>query len=92
MVVSILRLIDDISFVGNSEEETINLNEFKVDGKKYYLTTNVVDYYGSRYNGQTIQTVALTSMALSKGSYNPETNKELINYLIGEKDAYERNL
>lgn len=64
------------------------VSNVKVNGKKYYLTTNVVDYYGSRYNGQTIQTVALTSMALSKGSYNPETNKELINYLIGEKDTY----
>ena len=35
---------------------------------------------------QTIQTVALTSMALSKGSYSAETNKLLINYLIGKKD------
>lgn len=58
-----------------------------LDGNNAYITSNVVDYYGARSNVQTVQTVALTSMALSKGSYNPETNKLLINYLIAKKDT-----
>ena len=60
------------------------VNNINVDGTIAYITSNIVDYYGSRYG---VQTVALTSMALSKGSYNPEINKLLINYLIAKKDA-----
>lgn len=62
-------------------------NNVKVDGKSAYLTSNVVDYYGSRSNVQTVQTVALTSMAFSKASYNNELNKSLVNYLIEKKDS-----
>lgn len=63
------------------------VNNTKLDGKNAIITSNTVDYYGSRSNVQNIQTVALTSMALSKGSYNVETNKMLINYLISQKDT-----
>ena len=58
-----------------------------LNGNNAYITSNIIDYYGSRSNVQTVQTVALTSMALSKGSYSPETNKLLVNYLIGKKDT-----
>ena len=57
------------------------------DGNNAYIKSNIMDYYGSRYDTQTVQTVALTSMALSKASYSPETNKLLINYLISKKDT-----
>ena len=63
------------------------VNNTKLNGKNAIITSNTVDYYGSRSNVQNIQTVALTSMALSKGSYNVETNKMLINYLISQKDT-----
>ena len=63
------------------------VNNINVDGNSAYITSNVRDYYGSRYNSQTIQTVALTSMALSKTSKNTSTNKLLINYLISQKDT-----
>ena len=63
------------------------VNNVNVNGNNAYISSNIVDYYGSRSNVQTVQTVALTSMALSKGSYNPETNKLLINYLIAQKDT-----
>lgn len=53
------------------------VNNTNLDGGNAYITSNVVDYYGSRSNVQTVQTVALTSMALSKGSYSPETNKSI---------------
>lgn len=61
-------------------------NNINIDEKSAYITSNISDYYGSRANVQTIQTVALTSMALSKTSNNKETNKLLINYLISKKD------
>lgn len=63
------------------------VNNINTDGNSAYLTSNIVDYYGTRSNVQTIQTVALTSMALSKGSYNQDKNKLLINYLISKKDT-----
>ena len=62
------------------------VSNINIDGNNAYITSSIVDYYGSRTDMQTIQTVALTSMALSKGSYSAETNKLLINYLIGKKD------
>ncbi len=63
------------------------VNNTNIDGNKAYITSNTMDYYGSRYDVQTIQTVALTSMALSKGSYSKETNKRFIDYLISKKDT-----
>lgn len=65
----------------------ILVNNINLDGNNAYITSNIRDYYGSRRNGQTIQTVALTSMALSKTSKNMSTNKLLINYLISKKDS-----
>ena len=59
-----------------------------VDGNRAYISSNVVDYYGCGYNYQTMQTVSLTSMALSKTKVNNSLNKQLINYLIGQKDTY----
>lgn len=64
------------------------MNNILVDGNLAYITSDIVDYYGSRYDYQTVQTVALTSMALSKSSMNNTTNKLLINYLISKKDTY----
>ena len=63
------------------------VNNTNLDGNIAYITSNIEDYYGTRSNVQTVQTVALTSMALSKGSYSSETNKLLINYLISKKDT-----
>lgn len=63
------------------------ISNINTDGNNAYIKSNIMDYYGSRYDTQTVQTVALTSMALSKASYNPETNKLLINYLISKKDT-----
>ena len=62
------------------------VNNVKLDGKKAYITSNISDYYGSRYDTQTIQSVALASMALSKGGFKEEINKLFINYLISKKD------
>ena len=64
------------------------VNNISLDGNRAYLTTNIVDYYGTRGNIQNVQTVALASMALSKASYNPDTNKMFINYIINKKDVY----
>lgn len=75
--------------VGDKEVDNIVkrlVNNIKLDSNNAYITSNIVDYYGTRSNGQTIQTVALTSMALSKVSYKQDTNRLLINYLIGKKD------
>ena len=63
------------------------VNNTKLDERTAYITSDIVDYYGSRSNVQNIQTVALTSMALSKSSYNQDVNKRLINYLISKKDT-----
>lgn len=64
------------------------VNNVTIDGNYAYLTSNVTDYYGSRYKAQNLQTVALTSMALSKLSKNTSLNKQLINYIIQNKDPY----
>ena len=63
------------------------VNNIKIDEKYAYITSDIVDYYGSRHNVQNLQTVALTSMALSKASYNVDTNKMLLNYIISKKDS-----
>lgn len=63
------------------------VNNINLDENKAYITSNVRDYYGSTGNSQTIQTVALTSMALSKTSKNADTNKLLMNYIISKKDV-----
>ena len=76
--------------VGDKEAENVIkrlVNNVNINESSAYITSNVRDYYGSRGNSQTIQTVALTSMALSKTSKNPNVNKQLINYLIGQKDT-----
>ena len=79
--------------LANVEDKEVNavikrlVNNINIDGNNAYITSNIKDYYGSRSNSQTIQTVALTSMALSKTSNNMSTNKLLINYLISKKDS-----
>lgn len=79
--------------LANVEDKELNnvlkrlINNTNVNGNNAYISSNIVDYYGTRSNIQTIQTVALTSIALSKASYNPNTNNLLINYLISQKDA-----
>ena len=80
------------SLVNVKDKEVNNVikrlvNNINLDGNNAYITSNIKDYYGSRSNNQTIQTVALTSMALSKTSNNISTNKLLINYLIRKKDT-----
>lgn len=62
------------------------VNNIKIEDKIAYITSDISDYYGSAGNVQNIQTVALTSMALSKSKYKQDTNKLLINYLISQKD------
>ena len=85
-----LALIANI--LANVEDKEVNnvinrlVSKINIDGNNAYITSNISDYYGSRNNIQTIQTVALTSMALSKTSNNISTNKLLINYLISKKD------
>ena len=77
--------------VGDKEVENVIkrlVNNININENTAYITSNIVDYYGSRNNSQTMQTVALTSMALSKTSKNKEVNKQLINYLISKKDLY----
>ncbi len=64
------------------------INNIQINENSAYITSNIQDYYGTRYNYQTIQTVALTSMALSKTSSNQSTNQLLVNYLISTKDPY----
>lgn len=63
------------------------VNNINIDGNNGYITSSVRDYYGSRGNAQTIQTTALTSIALSKTSTNMDANKLLVNYLISQKDT-----
>lgn len=62
------------------------VNNINTNGNIAYLESKFTDYYGTRGSVQTVQTVALTSMALSKSSYNQEANKKLINYIISKKD------
>ena len=64
------------------------VNNVNVDGKIAYMESNICDYYGSYSSSQTLQTTALTSMALSKTSSNTNLNKQLINYIISRKDYY----
>lgn len=64
------------------------LDQVAVNGDAASLTSTVRDYYGSYGDTQTIQTTALTSMALSKLQMSPKTNGMLINYIIKSKDAY----
>ena len=77
----------------NTEEKDLNtvlkrlVSNININENTAYITSNTIDYYGSRGNVQTIQTVALTSMALSKANYSQDTNKMLINYLINKKDT-----
>ena len=86
-----LALIANV--LANVEDKQLNnvlkrlVNNVNVNGNVAYLTSNVTDYYGARADVQTVQTVALTSMALTKASYNQEMNKSLINYLISRKDT-----
>jgi len=85
-----LALVANI--LANKNDKEVNdvlkrlVNNVNMEGNNAYLTSYIKDYYGSRANVQTIQTVALTSMALSKAAYNPDTNKLLINYIISKKD------
>ena len=83
LVANVLANVEDKELNNVLKRLVSNIN---LDGNNAYITSSVADYYGSRSSVQTVQTVALTSMALSKGSYNPETNKLLINYLISKKD------
>lgn len=79
--------------LANVEDKEVNkvikrlVNNINLDENNAYITSNIKDYYGSSNNAQTIQTVALTSMALSKTSNNRSTNKLLMNYLISKKDS-----
>ncbi|MBR3133860.1 MAG: hypothetical protein IKG56_00170 [Clostridia bacterium] len=74
----------------NSANDILKIlaNNINLDGNRAYLTSNVMDYYGTRSNVQNLQTVALTSMAFSKSSYSRDNNRALINYIISQKDRY----
>ncbi len=86
-----LALIANV--LANKEDKALNnvskrlVNNINVDGNNAYISSNISDYYGSKSNVQNIQTVALTSMALSKDKSNADMNKLLINYLISKKDV-----
>ena len=83
-----LALIANV--LANKEDKALNnvskrlVNNINVDGNNAYISSNISDYYGSKSNVQNIQTVALTSMALSKDKSNADMNKLLINYLISK--------
>lgn len=64
------------------------VDNIKIEGNNASITSEVKDYYGSSSCTQSIQTVALTSMALSKSKSNASTNKSLINYLVSQKDKF----
>ena len=63
------------------------VNNINVNENNAVITSNIQDYYGSRYNSQNLQTTALTSLALSKASSNTRVNKLLINEIINKKDV-----
>ena len=57
----------------------------QIDDKSSKIDSNISDYYGSRSSRQSVQTTALTSMALTKINRYSKTNVALINYLISMK-------
>ena len=63
------------------------LRNIKPDGNMAFIDSTIKDYYGSRTSVQNSQTVALTSMALSKSKYKQDINKLLINYLMNKVDS-----
>ena len=70
--------------------ELINdlLESAQKDGENVYISSNIVDYYGTYGKYQSIQTTALTSLVLTKENTNNKTNLAMTNYLISQKDAY----
>lgn len=80
--------------LANVKDKTLNrvikrlVDNIKIEGNNASITSEVKDYYGSSSCTQSIQTVALTSMALSKSKSNASTNKSLINYLVSQKDKF----
>ena len=84
LVANILANVKDKELNNVLKRLASNVN---LDENNAYIKSNIIDYYGSRDNLQTVQTVALTSIAFSKTSYNPDLNKRLLNYLISKKDA-----
>ena len=64
------------------------VNKVTIDNdQNAYLVSKARDYYGAYGNMQNLQTTALASMALSAANVNPKTNKQLISYIISQKDA-----
>lgn len=80
--------------LANVEDKSLNnvikrlINNIEIEGNIANIKSSVKDYYGSSSNTQSIQTVALTSMALSKSKSNLNTNKSLVNYLFSKKDKF----
>lgn len=52
-----------------------------------YIESTIKDYYGSYGRYQSIQTTALTSLALTRSNSSSKTNQALINYLINTKSS-----
>ena len=69
---------------------TINklMENVKETNTASYVEANVRDYYGSSGKYQSIQTTALTSMALSKNNSHATTNNNFIKFLISQKDSF----
>lgn len=63
------------------------MNKVQINGDKAYIQSNITDYYGTRGTTQNLQTVCLTSLALTKLDMNVKTNQSLINYIISAKDS-----
>lgn len=63
-------------------------NDIKEIENGAYIPSFERDYYGSSGKYQSIQTTALTSMALSKLKENSKNNEAFIEYLISSKTSY----
>jgi len=67
--------------------ERLNKNATR-DGDTTYLTTNIVDYFGTRGHAQNLQTTALASMAFSRSSSHDATNALFNNFIIANRDSW----
>ena len=85
LIANVLANVNDKEIDNVIKRLVANIN---VNNNYAYITSDIVDYYGSRSTCQNLQTVALTSIALSKTSKNSMVNKQLINYIISQKDTY----
>ncbi len=84
LVANILANVEDkeAENVVKRLENNVNMNN-----DYGYVTSIIKDYYGSKSTCQTIQTTALTSMAITKVKNESKIQKSLTNYLISQRDS-----